>query len=204
MELEAGNRPQSMQDWLRLLPSTLKTSQRDDLSSDRNVDYTELRDLLAAGNWRLADEETMLVMLKAAGRDKVGRLSDESIENFPCTDLRTIDQLWGKYSNGRFGFSVQKRIWESVGKNYENFGEAVGWRKKGWWKNFEWITYEDVIFDTKALVGHLPILFWCHRTGSGSSDRRIVSACNGCPSGILPIYTKGSSSLASKLAKCNL
>ncbi len=34
-----------------------------------------------------------------------------------CEDLRTIDQLWVKYSNGRFGFSVQKRIWHSIGGN---------------------------------------------------------------------------------------
>ncbi|CCQ59603.1 GUN4 domain-containing protein, partial [Crocosphaera watsonii] len=32
-------------------------------------------------------------------------------DNFPCEDLRIIDQLWVKYSNGQFGFSVQKQIY---------------------------------------------------------------------------------------------
>uniref|UniRef100_A0A0C1NM16 GUN4-like domain-containing protein n=1 Tax=Tolypothrix bouteillei VB521301 TaxID=1479485 RepID=A0A0C1NM16_9CYAN len=68
-------------------------------------------------------------MLKAALREKQGWLNDESIKNFPCTDLRTIDQLWVKYTNGRFGFSVQKRIWFSVGKDYGKFAVSVGWRK---------------------------------------------------------------------------
>ncbi|HEY9611918.1 GUN4 domain-containing protein [Allocoleopsis sp.] len=50
-------------------------------------------------------------MLKAAGREKEGWLNVKSIEMFPYADLRTIDSLWVKYSDGRFGFSVQNRIW---------------------------------------------------------------------------------------------
>ena len=135
---------------------SVQTSQTDELLSDRAIDYTRLRDLLATGKWKLAEEETLKVMLKATGREKEGWLSLESIDNFPCKDLLTIDQLWVKYSNGRFGFSVQKRIWESVGKDYEKFGDRVGWRK-GWWMNKECITYPEVIFDTSApSSGHLP------------------------------------------------
>ena len=85
----------------------------DELSSDKGVDYTKLRDLLAQGKWREADGETLAVMLKVAGREQQGYLRVEDIEEFPCTDLRTIDILWVKYSNGRFGFSVQKRIWQT-------------------------------------------------------------------------------------------
>ncbi|MEH2424372.1 MAG: GUN4 domain-containing protein [Nostoc sp.] len=92
-----------------------------------------------------------------------------SVENFPCTDLRTIDQLWVKYSNGRFGFSVQKRIWESVGKDYGKFGDRVGWRKwrtvvvDKWFglrqqteKQSEWLNDSDLLFNTSAPEGHLP------------------------------------------------
>ncbi|NMF67536.1 GUN4 domain-containing protein, partial [Brasilonema octagenarum] len=68
------------------------------------MNYTQLRDLLAAGNWKQADEETARVMLAVAGREKQGWLDVKHIDNFPCLDLRTIDQLWVKYSNGRFGF----------------------------------------------------------------------------------------------------
>ncbi|WP_243146789.1 GUN4 domain-containing protein [Scytonema sp. UIC 10036] len=149
----------------------LESAPPHDLSSDRDVNYTKLRDLLKAGQWKEADEETLAVMLKVAGRETEGWLDVESIENFPCTDLRTIDQLWVKYSNGRFGFSVQKRIWESVGKDYEKFGDAIGWRReieeeieKGWWMNKKkervkrktWIRMDEVTYNTKAPLGHLP------------------------------------------------
>jgi hypothetical protein len=132
----------------------------DDLTSEKGVDYTKLRDLLAAGKWKEADYETYLVMLQAVGRKENDWIRDEELLNFPCADLRTIDQLWVKYSNGRFGFSVQKKIYLSVGgkadgKYYEEawkkFGDRVGWRVKE-----NWISYEEVNYDTTALSGHLP------------------------------------------------
>jgi hypothetical protein len=142
--------------------SQIPNSNSDDLSSEKNVDYTRLRDLLADGKWKEADQETLAVMLKAAGREKPPSLDSKSIETFPCADLRTIDRLWVKYSEGRFGFSVQKRIWESVGgkpggydyENYCKFGDRVGWRVKE-----NWIPYSEISFSLKgALVGHLPLV----------------------------------------------
>ncbi|MEC4819688.1 MAG: GUN4 domain-containing protein [Scytonema sp. PMC 1069.18] len=133
----------------------------DDLSSDRNVDYTRLRDFLKAGQWKEADYETYLVMLQVVGREKGDWISDEELLSFPCTDLRTIDHLWVKYSNGRFGFSVQKQIYLDVGgipdgKYYEEawkkFGDRVGWRVKESWI----FGYSDATYDTTAPVGHLP------------------------------------------------
>ncbi|GAB1541890.1 hypothetical protein NUACC21_45630 [Scytonema sp. NUACC21] len=123
----------------------------DDLSSECNVDYTKLRNLLKAEQWFEADEETLVLLLKASGGKK--ELNIESIENLRCTDLRTIDQLWVKYSSGRFGFSVQKRIWESVGQDYEKFGDRVGWRNSSekWLEDLSFLT-----FDLKAPSGHLP------------------------------------------------
>ncbi|MFM6817170.1 MAG: GUN4 domain-containing protein, partial [Dolichospermum sp.] len=85
------------------------------LQSSCGVDYRKLRDLLAAGKWKEADEETRQVMLAVAKRERERWLNVESIDNFPCADLRTIDQLWVKYSDGRFGFSVQKRIYQGLG-----------------------------------------------------------------------------------------
>ncbi|OCR01833.1 hypothetical protein BCD67_04885 [Oscillatoriales cyanobacterium USR001] len=129
------------------------------LKSSRGIDYTKLRDLLATGKWKEADQETARVMLKVAGREKEKWLDSSSIDNFPCEDLRTIDQLWVKYSNGLFGFSVQKRIYESLGgtreydgKIWEAFGDRVGWRV-----NNNWLRYDDLKFNNKIKVkGHLP------------------------------------------------
>jgi hypothetical protein len=132
--------------------TTKPTQENDHLSSDKGVDYTRLRDLLKAYEWKQADQETRAVMLKAAGREQEQWLDPESIKNFPCTDLRTIEQLWVKYGNGHFGFSVQKRIWESVGKDLEKFGDRVGWQTGG-----KWLHYTNLTFETYAPVGHLPV-----------------------------------------------
>ncbi|MBN4001487.1 GUN4 domain-containing protein [Nostoc sp. LPT] len=77
--------------------------------------YGQLAYYLAAGMWEEADKETDRLMLQVAGREKQGYLDLGDIRQFPCEDLRTIDQLWVQYSNGHFGFSVQKEIYLSVG-----------------------------------------------------------------------------------------
>lgn len=161
MASEPQKRPQSMKDWLSYLrepiPSTV-AGVSVQLKPARGVDYTRLRDLLAAGKWKEADGETLKVMLKAARREKEGRFDRDSIENFPCDDLRTIDQLWVKYSQGRFGFSVQKKIWLEVGGRVDydtecKLGDRVGWRKGG-----RWLNYDDLTFNLTAQNGHIPIV----------------------------------------------
>lgn len=158
MELEPQNRPQSVQEWLNLLMPKQAAANEVKLVSAVGVDYRKLRDLLAAGKWREADEETEKVMLKVAGREEE-YLDLASIDKFPCEDLRTIDQLWVKYSNGRFGFSVQKRIYQSLGGTreynreiWERFGDRVGWRKNG-----DYLYYKNLTFSTKAPEAHLPL-----------------------------------------------
>ncbi|MBD2732164.1 GUN4 domain-containing protein [Nostoc sp. FACHB-892] len=124
------------------------------LLSESNIDYTRLHELLVASDWQLADEETAMLMLKAAGREKQGWLDTESISKFPCTDLCTIDQLWTKYSNKQFGFSVQKRIYEEVK------GDTIEWGKHvGWYQNESWLNYSNFTFSSDAPTGHFPAKF---------------------------------------------
>jgi hypothetical protein len=105
------------------------------LKSAIGMDYKTLRDLLAQGKWKEANKETEQLMIAVAEREYEGWLRVEDIENFPCEDFCTIDHLWVKYSNGRFGFSVQKRIFQNLGgmkefndKIWNAFGDKVGWR----------------------------------------------------------------------------
>jgi hypothetical protein len=130
--------------------------------SETGIDYTRLRDLLAAENWKEADVETYRVMIKAVGKKEGDYFRADELLNFPCTDLRTIDRLWVKYSNGHFGFSVQKEIYLSVGgkadgkydeQAFNKLGDRVGWRREG----DDWIEEEDVTFDTSSPSGHLPM-----------------------------------------------
>ncbi|WP_413173109.1 GUN4 domain-containing protein [Anabaena azotica] len=132
------------------------------LKSVVGMDYSILRDLLIAGKWKEADEETKRVMLCVGKREEDGWLDTGIIDNFPCEDLLTIDNLWVKYSNERFGFSVQKKIYEGLGGRgrsmdyhltiLEDFGEKVGWKKEG-----NWLYYADITFDITAPKGHLPV-----------------------------------------------
>ena len=140
-----------------------------ELKSARGVNYSQLEQLLKAGRWQEADEETANKMFEVAGRTKEEDLREKDIDNFPCEDLRTIDQLWVKYSNGRFGFSVQKRIYESLGgtlsydeKVWEAFGDQVGWRGGG-----RWLYYKDPKFNIlsprTAPEGILPLRGICRK-----------------------------------------
>ncbi len=128
-------------------------------NQSKGVNYHQLEQLLKAGKWKEADQETANKMLEVAGRTKEGWLWTEDIDNFPCEDLRTIDQLWVKYSNGRFGFSVQKRIYQSLGGTgsydpnvWKAFADQVGWRVNG-----EWLYYKDLKFNHTAKEAHLPL-----------------------------------------------
>ncbi|WP_341739014.1 GUN4 domain-containing protein [Microcoleus sp. CAWBG640] len=131
-----------------------------DLVSSMGVDYTKLRNLLAAGEWKKADEETARVMLKVADREEEGYLGRDDFEDFYCKDLRTIDQLWVKYSNGRFGFSVQNCIYQSLSKDKgncdrtEKFFYLVGWCNND---TKELLNYNDLQFKTRAPEGFLPV-----------------------------------------------
>lgn len=132
-----------------------------ELKSERGVDYTQLQKLLEQQKWREADEETARVMLRCAGRESQGWLDVEDINNFPCEDLRTIDQLWLHYSGGKFGFSVQKKIYESLGgtreyniRVWEKFGARVEWRNSFWWKGYWRLTFNLI----EAPQAHLPYL----------------------------------------------
>ena len=189
MASDPQKRPQSMNDWLGYLREPIRpriVNLSVQLKSARGVDYTRLRDLLAAGKWKEADQETLKVMLKAARREKEDYFTRESIDNFPCDDLHTIDQLWVKYSQGRFGFSVQKKIWLECGGKVDyntecKLGDRVGWLR--WVSDSEeWLSDSDLTYNLQAPVGHLPWLwssfvFWGRDWGVSSVASRTVT-CN--------------------------
>ncbi|WP_427156808.1 GUN4 domain-containing protein [Aliinostoc sp. HNIBRCY26] len=166
-----------------------RSQETDDLSSDKGVDYRHLRDLLKARKWKEADQETLQVMLKVAGREKEGWLDTDSIAKFPCTDLRTIDQLWVRYSHGRFGFSVQKKIWLEVGGKWNAFYSRVGWQVSTKWFLGGWVKEEGIKYDFNSPEGHLPYL----PEGKGM----VMWVTWDVVCGMV-------SSLASRLVKCNI
>jgi hypothetical protein len=134
-----------------------KASNYDDLSSDRGINYTQLQYLLQSGQWQAADQETTARMCEVMGRQNEGWLRSSNIKQFPSTDLRTIDHLWVKYSDGKFGFSVQKKIWQQCNHparwKWEMFAEEVGWKSETLWKTF---THNELALFKNAPKGYLP------------------------------------------------
>jgi len=130
------------------------------LSAVTGVNYKPLEDALVARDFKLADQTTYSLMLRAANRTAEGSLRTEDVRNFSCEDLEIIDQLWLDNSDGKFGFSVQQQIYQQIGGisgGYDadlrqSMGNAVGWRQ-----NNEWIPYNDLDFRLDAPLGHLPV-----------------------------------------------
>lgn len=126
--------------------------------SQQRPDYQKLRELLSAGNWREADLITRNIILQVSDREHEGWLDSRAIATFPASDLRMLDHLWLKYSNGHFGFSIQKQIWSQVAQNTLAFGDCVGWRKDRTWLLY----HSDFTFSLNAPQGHLPSWGkWC-------------------------------------------
>ena len=102
-----------------------------ELSQDNFCDQLEY--YLDQRNWRKADEETAWlfysVMIQRDYKDWY-----QLCREFPNTTLNEIDRLWVNYSEGNFGFSTQKEIWESLGGDsdgdydtWTHFEERLQW-----------------------------------------------------------------------------
>ena len=111
--------------------------------------------------WQAADLETSRLMIQIGDKHEKGYLNEDDINNFPCKELRMINDLWVKNSDGKFGFTVQKQIWLECGGKigkydreiYIKFAEKVRWyfRGSGWVSNsIKYIQNEHTPF------GHLP------------------------------------------------
>jgi hypothetical protein len=102
--------------------------------------------LLKAQQWKAADEETYRLMITTVGKEVGQYFTSDELLNFPCEELRAIDKLWIDYSNGHFGFSVQKDIYVACGGKldgeypgeeiWKTFGDRVGWRKNNEWQDY--------------------------------------------------------------------
>ena len=93
----------------------LKNRVNQSIKKNYLYDLNELDELLSEEKWQEADKKTWKLMLSIARREQQGWLNGESLEKFPCSTLREIDQSWVKHSKNHFGLSVQKQILESLG-----------------------------------------------------------------------------------------
>ncbi|WNZ25172.1 GUN4 domain-containing protein [Leptolyngbya sp. NK1-12] len=134
--------------------------------------YQKLQELLAAGDFREADWETIRVIQAVTGEPNLEDITPDDMRQFPCSTLRVIDNLWQTHSQGKFGFSVQIKIYQDVGGTLETtiaqdrtmierFGEQVGWRASE-----KWIKCDDLDYTLSAPLGCHPSRWWNSPFGS--------------------------------------
>jgi len=134
-------------------------SQEDDgpeLKSELGIDYSKFRDMLKEGDFKAADAESRRLLIEMAGVEAVKRgwVYFAEVRRIPETDMLTLNDLWGHYSKGKFGFVPQKKIWRRVRDQFDKFAEEVSWFTDKW-KNRNWP--DEFIYTTEAPVGHLPL-----------------------------------------------
>jgi len=131
-----------------------------DEASEVGADYTKLRDLLCKKKFGLADLETLNKILWITHREEYGWLSGQCIRELPSCDLITIDKLWLSATKGKYGFSVQKRLWIDLGGKLEDVN-CEHWNQWHILKRFvekvKWKEEEKIVLDQRAVKGHLPM-----------------------------------------------
>jgi hypothetical protein len=126
------------------------------LKSERNIDYRLLQHLLAQQDFQAADSLTRQKLCELAGEAAIKRkwVYFTEVEQFPDSDLYTLNALWWIYSEGKFGFSVQRRLWLSVGKDFSKLWPKIGWKNGNNWTQYP----NEFIWNLSAPPGHLPLL----------------------------------------------
>jgi len=128
-----------------------------EVSSETGVNYAVLKQCLVDKQWEEADNEHRRLLIELCGPVAVARgyCWPSEVKNIPVQDMEMLDTLWRNYSGGKFGFSVQRKIWTSVRGDWLKFfikidwvfGEDEAYRK--WPKQY--------IYKEDAATGHLPL-----------------------------------------------
>jgi len=120
------------------------------------ADYQYLENLLADQRYEEADRVTWRLLLQLMGADERGYVELDELEFLPLAELRNLDQLWQRYSQGHWGFSAQRRLFEAASSDYSELGKRTGWMVEG-----TWFQKENIIYDLgRSPVGHLPQAIW--------------------------------------------
>lgn len=125
-----------------------------------------LQHLLQAQDWAAADRETRRLLDPYS-------VSPQPADGAPLVTpevlMRAIDQAWLEASDGRFGLSVQLRLWQAAQAAHPNdrdaavnaFRDRVGWkipapRQETDFISSDWRNESELTYSLQAPEGHLP------------------------------------------------
>nr|ARW69855.1 hypothetical protein [Polysiphonia teges] len=118
--------------------------------------YQPLQNLLIKKQFQEADKLTQqylcrLVEIKT--NNKKNWLYFTDVQFVPQQDLFMLDMLWRVYSKGKFGFSIQKKVWVHSNKKWDKLWEKIHWINNGIMKRYP----DEFVWTTDAPEGHLPL-----------------------------------------------
>ncbi|MEA5464271.1 GUN4 domain-containing protein [Leptothoe sp. PORK10 BA2] len=189
-----SGRPQEIQtvhylspdEYVRSAVGNCQTANADDLDSAIDEQLTLLQDRLQAEDWAAADRVTRLLISPGTTRlPPYDPLAFDPVFFHPEL-IHAIDQMWLTASNGRFGFSVQLRLWQQALADHPNnrdaavnaFRDRIGWklaapRAEVDFISSDWLNESELTYSLQAPAGHLP---W-----AGASDAFVQSVANPPP-----------------------
>ncbi|MBD2230239.1 GUN4 domain-containing protein [Phormidium tenue] len=158
----------SPSEYVRSMVGTCQTANAD-LNGAIDEQLALLQERLQAQSWAAADRITRRLLAP-------GTTSLPPFDPLPSDPvllrpelIQAIDQMWLKASDGRFGFSVQRRIWQAALATHPNDGAAAvnAFRDRVGWKlaaprpevdfiSSDWLNESEVTYSLQAPAGHLP------------------------------------------------
>jgi len=149
-------------EYVRSMVGTCQTENTDlDMAVDEQL--TLLQERLQAEDWAAADRETRRLLAPESALPPF-----EPVLVQPEL-IRAIDQMWLTASNGRFGLSVQLRLWQQALADHPNNSEAAvnAFRDRVGWKlaaprsevdfiSSDWLNESELTYSLQAPEGHLP------------------------------------------------
>jgi hypothetical protein len=125
-------------------------------TSARGIDYAPLQRLLILQDYEQADRLTSEILRQLAGPAAVARgyVYYSEVPPMPPADLDSLDRLWVCLSRGRFGFSVQGKLLNSLAGRWDRLWPRLAWKDGGLWTrypgSFQW--------SIDAPEGHMPLV----------------------------------------------
>ena len=127
-----------------------------DIPSKKGIDYGSLQKALIEQSFEEADRLTSGFLRELAGQDAIDRgyVYFSEVESIEEIDLITLDRLWVAYSQGKFAFSTQARILDSLNGRYDKLWPRIGWKIDGVWTRYP----ASFTWTMDAPEGHMPLV----------------------------------------------
>lgn len=133
----------------------------DELPSAVGYDHMPLAEALSKLDFKEADQITRDSLIQLAGEAAQERnyVYWTEVKKIPEEDMETMERLWLLYSEGKFGYSVQRKVWRQQKGDFENFCRKINWNTKDGEieRKRKWFGAGEYLYTMDAPRAHLPL-----------------------------------------------